>query len=237
MKKNFLIILIILFLNNSIFTQQTNNIITLFIDEYPADKNNNYNHQNLTEICKMFDKRIHNCNGIEFPFNYGIFATYAGYLGLSDQNGQITFVRKTQKNSINLLIVDRIRPIFMLKNTIAYWEISQDANAKMYKIERKQDEETKSDYWNVTEKNLPKNNRIPIHTIIIFANPDSIYVPLGITITKHQDSHLILPKIYAKNNYEHIKNALFLLSIKPFFGSVKKITKEIPLGYQMHIIP
>ncbi len=236
MKKNFLLIFMILFLNNKILSQQTNNIITLFIDEYPQEKTS-YDKQSLNEICKLYDKRIHNCNGIEFPFNYGIFATYSGYLGLSDQNGQITFARKTQKNSINLLVVDRIRPIFMLKNTIAYWEISHGANAKMYKIERKRDEETKTDYCNVTEKNLPKNNRIPIHTIIIFANPESIYVPLGITITKQQDSHFILPKIYAKNNYEHLKNALFLLSIKPFFGSVKKITKEIPLGYQMHVIP
>lgn len=240
-------IFISLFFNvdlNGQLPQKTDNIITFFIDEYPEDDNlilsenkninKNLSNQEIKKLCLLFDKKT-NCETIQFPFNYGIFATYAGYLALSDLNGQITFPRKTQKNSINLLITTKISPIFMLKNTIAYWEINDITQAKMYKIERKQDKETLKYYWDVQEKDAPKNNKIPIHTIIIFANPKSIYVPIGITPTKN-NTQLVLPKIYAKKDINLIRNALFILTIKPFFSSIKKIYKERPLGYEMHIV-
>lgn len=237
-------IFITLFFNANLIRpqpQQTSNIITFFIDEYPEINDidsylekTHFSHEEMRSICLLLDKQ-RDCNSLEFPFNYGIFATYAGYLGLSDLNGQITFPRKTQKNSLNLLVTTKISPVFMLRNTIAYWEIKDHAPAKMYKLEKKQDHETKLFYWEVQEKNIPKNNKIPIHTIIIIANPDNIYVPIGITPTANS-SQFILPKIYAKKDFSHIRNALFILNIRPFFSSIKQIHKERPLGYEMHII-
>ena len=235
MKQRHLIAFICLSLLNNLQSQKTDNVITFFIDEYPEASTNKTNQAEIKKICTVFDLKT-SCDGIEFPFYYGIFATYAGYLGLSDFEGQISFPRKTQQNSINLLVSNNISPVFMLGNTIAYWEIKDPSMAKMYKIEKKHDEELNIYYWNVQEKALPKNNRVPIHTIVIFANPESIFIPIGVTPTK-PNSQFILPTIYAKNDYSHLKNSLFLLKIKPFFSSVKKLFKDIPLGHEMLISP
>lgn len=219
---------LIILINNPIKAQEEiNRIITLFVKQYP-------------EIRKPGEPLI-NCGSVDMSFNSGVFATYAGYLNLTDNIGQLTFPRKTVNDSINILITTHINPVFMFKNTIAYWKIEKGFNvkrptsvpAKMYKVERKYDLETQLFFWEVKERKLPKNGQIPLHTIIILADPENIDVPEGITVTTN-NPQLILPAIYAKKN-RFSQNALFAMSIKPFFSQNKTLYKERPLGYAAHI--
>lgn len=209
-KTLFILLGIINFINLDILCQETEHIITFFAREYPT-----------TNKTKKVSK---------IPINFGLFSTYAGYLAISDINGQIIFPRKTIKPSLNLLITDKVSPVFMLGNTIAYWQIDKDAQAKMYTIERKFDNQTQSYFWDVNEQESPKNNIIPLHTIIIFANPENIYVPTGITLTD-DNPQLFLPNIYVKKEFAKVNNALFVLNIKPFFETLKKLYKISPLAH------
>jgi hypothetical protein len=213
----------------SINSQDFDNVINLFIKPYPYSNEPFMEQPEADQLCKLI-----NCNLLNLPLNFGIFATYMGYITYSNEIGQIIFPRKTVKDSINLLIANDIEPIFMLKNTIAFWKIHNKALAQMYKFERKIDLETKLNYWEVTKRDIPKNNKIPLHTIIIFANTEDIFVPTGITPT-NAGPQLILPNIYVKLNTNYVKNALFTLTIKPFYSPLKKIYKERPTGYDLQI--
>lgn len=214
----------------NINAQDVGHLITFFITPYPDEKISTIDDFQADQLCNII-----NCHMLNLPINFGIFCTYLGYMTYSNYIGQVIFPRKTVKDSLNLLITNDIEPIFMLKNTIAYWKIFDDASAKMYKLDRKQDNETKLFYWNVQEKQLPKKNKIPLHTIIILANPDDIFLGSGIIQTTG-GPQLVLPNIYIKYNKNYVSNALFTLSIKPFFSQIKKIYNERPIGYAEHII-
>lgn len=248
MKQFFLmIILISILLNFGYFKAMTNQesdhtTIIFFIREYPTISNNEtpqLRHQGQELICKNYEPPYPGakCETFDYPFTYGIFSTYGGNLAITDINGQTTFPRRTQKNAVDLLITDKIAPIFSIKNTIAYWEIDEDAKgAKFYSVDRKHDEETNLYYWDVREKDIPQDRRIGLHTITIFADPESIYVPVGITPTT-DNPQLVLPNIYAKRNFDasYVNTTLFVLTIKQFFSQIRKIYKEFPLGYQILI--
>lgn len=217
-----LIFSLLIFYWNQTITEETDKVITLFVQEYPEENNN-----------KIEDNT--NCDEPKINLINGIFATYAGYITNSDKNGQITFPRRTKNNSFNLLITNQIYPIFMFQATIAFWQLASQ-KAKMYKIEKKQDEETELFYWQVQERNLPESKQVPIHTVTILADPKDIYVPTGLTLT-NKSNQVILPDIYVKKNLDIIKNTLFVLTIKNFFSQIKKTYQERPLGYRSHILP
>lgn len=223
-------IILTLIITNSIYSQQeASRVITLFIENYPNKQNNFFDDYQARQLCDTI-----NCYNLNIRPNIGIFSTYMGYLAISDDIGQITFPRKTIKKSINLLITPKIYPVFMFQNTIAYWEIPKDVSAKLYKIDKKKDKDTKLYYWNVTTKEIGSKRRVPLHTIVVFADPNYIYVPQGITLST-KSSQLILPTIFAKKDPNYTRNILFILTIKPFFSKLNKLFNERPLGYAMHI--
>ena len=67
----------------------------------------------------------------------GIFATYGGFLTVSDLNGEITFPRKHRKPFIYLIITEKMSPIIRSGNTIDHWELVEDTPVEMYKFEQK----------------------------------------------------------------------------------------------------
>ncbi len=162
----------------------------------------------------------------------GIFATYAGFLTISDFDGQIIFPRKHKNPKIQVIITPEITPILMFEKTIHHWQLIPRVPAQMYTFEQKIDQETNTFYWEVKEESLPEDNIIPLSAIIIFAKPRYFYVPPGVTIT-NESPNLILPSIYAKRGIKITKNALYIFNLSHFFGNVYYRYKKQPKLYEL----
>ena len=160
----------------------------------------------------------------------GIFATYAGYLALSNAIGQISLPRKQQKPAFHLVITNKIKPIPMLKGIVHNWRVADGTDAAIYMVARTQDPETKIFYWNVTRSSLDKKRNIPLNAIVVFAKPQNVVVPTGITLTT-KSPQLLLPPIWAKQTIDDAANALQVLSIRQFFSPLRSIIRRKPHGF------
>ena len=166
--------------------------------------------------------------------NAGIFATYMGYINLTDKNGQLTFPRQGQRDIFNILVTTDVEPVFLNKGTISYWNLNKPA--QLYSMERKQDKSAGIYFWQAKEEELPKDKKIPLHTIIILASPRNIYIPTGITPTG-KGTQLVLPDIYAREETENFSNDLMVTKIRQFYSPILTIWERIPNGYQNLIKP
>ena len=212
-----------LFYQNS----QADPIISLFIRPYPQA------HITAQKIKKTGKIARHTIEGIaDYQIPAGIFSTYAGYLNISDLDGQIVFPRKHTKPIIQLIITTRITPILMFEKTIHHWELVPGVPAQMYTFKRTFDEETKTFYWEVEPTKLPEDNIIPLSALIIFAKPRYFYIPTGITITD-DSPNLILPTIYARKGIKITNNALYVFNLSHFFGQVYYRYKKQPKLYEV----
>ncbi|MGE0206572.1 MAG: hypothetical protein AB7R69_01870 [Candidatus Babeliales bacterium] len=205
----------------------TYSTINFFIRPYPEDEKE-FDHKkhlnNLITPGKTLAKTFKN-NYLKNTSNLGLFGSYAGYLALSDMDGLMTFPRKQQKDAFKLLITPRIIPIFMIGNTIHHWQLDPLSQAQMYSIERIQDPATKDWLWQTKQIALPTNNIITLDTIVLFAKPQNIYVPEGITITNN-NPQLVLPDIYAKKGLNVAAQALWVLTVRQFFGPLKSLVQK-----------
>lgn len=159
------------------------------------------------------------------PVNKGIFSTYAGYLAMSNKDGQTTFLRKHIKPIVYLIITDKISPFMMAGNTIAHWAIEDKTEAKMYKMERLHDANEEIYYWLTEEVPLPENGILPNESITILARPRNVYVPEGITLAE-DSPNLILPTIFIKKGIKINTNALYMLNLRQFFGPLHTAYKK-----------
>ncbi len=149
----------------------------------------------------------------------GIFATYAGFLEASNSYGYIVFERKHNQPVVYLLVTKHITPIVMFEQTIQHWKLIPEISAQFYKIERITDADTELTYWQVEQADIPKDNVIPLETIIIIAQPKHIYVPTGITLTD-TGPNLLLPNVYTRKGIKIINNSLYILNLAHLFGQV-----------------
>lgn len=163
------------------------------------------------------------CSVIASP-HHGIFATYGGYMTISNINGQITFPLMQQSKKFLLIITEKIGPVFMIGNTIHHWKLLNIPHIT-YSVERKQDQQTKLYYWDVEATPNPENNIIPLNSIVIFAKPKNIIVPTGISLT-NDDPQLLLPTIYVTKNNNNIVPALSTLTVRQFFGPLSITNKK-----------
>lgn len=144
----------------------------------------------------------------------GIYATYLGYITLSDTNGQISFPREQQSETVYLLITPQIAPEFMMSPSLIYnWITIKKAPAVFYKIERKYHEGFKRYYFVVDTQEIPHD--VPFNTITIFAHPDHINVTTGISLDTYSPN-LVLPELQAQKTFTN-KNSLYTLAIKQYF--------------------
>lgn len=220
------------------------NLVSFFIRPYPTEQAKPLDQTQANKLLNdirtpgKINKKILKHDYLRNSTFNGVFATYWGYLKLPDYTGLVTFVRKHQKPAFSLLITPEIKPIMMLENTVHHWELKPNIPAALYRIERKQDPETKSYFWDVTSADLPENNAIPLDTILLFAKPKNMFVPTGITLT-NKNPQLLLPDIYAKKTLNIVARALYVLTIKHFFSSLPIVfKKESPTYYsQQYDIP
>jgi hypothetical protein len=204
--------------------------ITFFVREYPEfvkeptnfnekkDKISHPSYPHAQKIKALIDPDIAN----------GIFATYGGFLVISSPDGQISFPVGhdwTDKPTVFLVITNRVTPIMMNSTTIHHWEMEEKTPAAMYKMVRTKEAGNDIVFWDVTTEPLPENRIIPNTSILIFAKPDTIYVPTGIVLAE-DTPNLHLPDIYVKPEINKLSNALYVLYLRHFFGPVRRALKK-----------
>lgn len=224
---SFLLILAVFFNNHSLFAEQ---LITLFLKPYPDLPIKAASQRLAPKLDKVGKLSSNRAKHILPPSVSGIFATYGGFLTVSDLNGELSFPRKHTKPFVYLLVTEKISPIIMAGNTIHHWELEEDVPASMYLMEQKWDDRVRIHYWDVTQVPVPENNRVPLESIAIFADPKYVYVPLGLSLFK-ESPHLILPDIYIKRGINLTATALFILNLTHYFGSILPLYKKQPDRY------
>lgn len=154
----------------------------------------------------------------------GIFISYWGFIDASDNNGLASFARKHPSPHISLIITREVNPIYTFGNTVHHWEL-KNKNAANFMIRKEFDEKTKKSYWDVQKEPLPANNIIPLEAIIIFSDPEHIYVPEGITPIKESGENLFIPPVYVKKGIPITDNVLETLKVTHLLRPEKKEAK------------
>lgn len=225
-------------------------VITFFIKNDQTQDTESID-QNVTEVVsgKLTQPSYimkHNSNPVSSELDgvRGIPAVYLGYLATSNKNGQVSFPRKQQSDTIHLLITPKIQPIFMLHPTlIHHWQIDSSQPVEMYEINRKKDKKLNTYYFDTinikqaiqtktfddakseTYKSiLAGKQAIPLNTVTIFSDPTSMNVPTGVTYN-YYSPNFILPTLSAKE-VDRTENSLYTLSIKQYFEQVGILSKS-----------
>jgi len=175
---------------------------------------------------------------LSLPFQQaGLYASYGGTMTHSNHDGHIVFERKSTKSKIYVLITDKIKPIPvnpLSQKTLLGFSVSADAAAQLYLYELLIDPETELLSWHVSQIPLDREKRIATDTLIIYAHPLDIIVPLGSTATTSREN-FVLPDIYVTEGYNASVNALNFLKIRQYFAPVRFDYSYLPLEYQKKI--
>jgi hypothetical protein len=115
------------------------------------------------------------------------------------------------------LVTKGIKPAYIVgPDTIHNWMIDRSQPTELYFIQFKQDDQLELYYFNVSKAELPKNDNIPLNTILFISDPKDVFIPTGATVTE-LSQNLILPTIYIKKDFCFINNSLYTLAIKQYF--------------------
>lgn len=158
------------------------------------------------------------------PVN-GIFLSYSGFIDASDSNGLVSFARRTPAPHIALIITKEVKPMYTFGNTVHHWELKND-NASLFMMRKEFDAQTKKSYWDVKKESLPEKKIIPLEAVILFANPEDVYVPEGITINKDSGENLFVPPLYIKKDINLVGNVLETLNVTHLLRPEKKEIKK-----------
>ena len=208
---------------------QATNIISFFIRPYPHVLDQGQMNERIHRRGMRQKHHLPLPQSVVRP-GVGIYALYGGYITLSDRNGQILLPRLETEAQLTLIVTNRLTPILMAGNTIGYWQIPEHQPYAIYHYQQISDPETRSLLWNVSQGEELNDRRIPDTAIIIISPPDSIYIPLGASLTQPYPS-LVLPDMYAKKSIDSNASALYLLNLRQFFGSFSVRLRQIPKGY------
>lgn len=199
-------------------------VITFFLQPYPQakikmDEKTQSRYSKKLKQPGYLLKKIVKKNRIETGVA-GVMCLHLGYTNTSDHNGKVTFPRKQQKSTVNILITRGIKPVYMIApDTIHNWMLDTQEPAQMYELSLKRDQETGLYYINAKKAELPNDHTISLNTIVIIAHPKNVFIPEGATIS-HYGTNLILPPVYIKKNFNFTYNALYTLSIKQYFETI-----------------
>lgn len=227
----FLFILASFCFNPNLYAEK---LLTLFLKPYPVVSSQEASQKLAPKLHRTGKMASNRSKDILPSMISGIFATYGGFLTISDLNGEISFPLLHKSSFIYLIITERLTPIVMAGNTISHWELQEGIPIEVYRAEQKYDAESQLNYWDVTQEPPPANNRVPLESIALFADPKYIYVPLGATIIK-ESPHLILPDIYVKKGLNLTEQALFILNLSHYFGAIIPLYKKQTDRYSRHL--
>ncbi|MGZ6250959.1 MAG: hypothetical protein ACXWL2_02940 [Candidatus Chromulinivorax sp.] len=203
-------------------------VITFFIKE-KIEKKNTINTQKIEYISEKLQQpsfihaNEHDTSWLQQPGIEGLYASYLGYLAVSDHNGQITFPRIQQSDTIHILITPEVQPEFMIEPTLINdWITKHNSPTAFYQIIRKKHKKLKVYYFHITKIKTPQ--AIPRNTITIYADPATIIVPTGVLFNTYS-TNFILPELQAIK-VDTLKNSLYTLSIKQYFEQINKENKH-----------
>ena len=239
MKISFKVILCII---AAMLTKQllADNLITFFMLPFPYVPTNKV--ETTREYAETKSKKLQHPGKIakytlrsilESNTASGIFCTYKGQLAISDSNGEVMFARRQESPDMTLVITPRINPFLEHKQVVHHWELEIGVPARMYSVTRHEDPDTAIAYWDVKKiEHIKVNETIPLNAVVVFAKPDYIFVPEGITETD-KGPQLVLPDLYVKKNVDKLETALYVLNLKRFFMHTNRIYKVKPGEYNM----
>ena len=170
--------------------------------------------------------------GHRTPLQAGIFATYWGYLGVSDFNGKLSFIRHTVKPKVKLLVTQQIEPVMMFGTIVRHWTLKPRVPAALFSMER---HDAKPVVWSTEELPVDYEKPISLDTIVIFAHPSKLHIPTGEQPAR-RDPNLILPPIFAKRGIEKTANALRVLTMRHFFSPVRFVEKKVNNTYYSELL-
>ena len=155
-----------------------------------------------------------------------IMCMYSGNIALSSPDGQISFPRLQQTPDMYILVTEKIIPAYMIAPaTIHNWMINPEYPTEMYLMKREFDAKTNLSYYQASKVDLPKDNNIPLNTLIFIADPKTIFIPLGATVTD-SSSNITLPTMYIKKGFCFVKNTLFNLATNQYFRDTNPSIKQ-----------
>lgn len=163
-------------------------------------------------------------------YNSPLQANYAGYFTSSNHNGQIILPRKTQNSEFYILITPKILPVFDILNNISHLQVPKDQPASLYFIKKQINNNTGKSNWLTTLEVLSSDRHIPLHTIIISADPNDVSIPTGLSPLT-VDNHLILPSIYLSRPLVNTIASTYLPNTRPFLGKTQTAYTLTPYGY------
>ncbi len=222
-------------------SQVSPHIITFFVRPLPASpsaalskaKEEQSRRIGADEILQPMLNQV-----LNLPFLHaGLYASYAGTITHSNGDGQILFERKSPEPKLFVLITDTIKPIPIdpLKpKTLLGFTLDPKMAAEQYSFKREQDPETELYEWHVTSVAIDRNSPIPYDTIIIYADPRNIIVPIGSTLTTNNEN-FVLPDFYVTEGYNSALNALRFLKIRHYFAPVTFNYTFLPDQFQKRI--
>lgn len=154
------------------------------------------------------------------PIVEGITAIYGGYINISDYNGELSFPRKHQKPTVDIIITPEIVPVPLFESTILHWKLVPRLPATMYVCEKIHDEQKNEYYWQTTEVPVIEDTTIPLAAVIIIAKPKNIKMDAGRTPTQ-STQNLVLPNICVKKRSD-IVNSAYVITIRHLLKPVHK---------------
>lgn len=170
---------------------------------------------------------------LEGKFNYatdprGVYVLYAGYVDRVDFNHQVIFPRLTEQDELDIIITRKVFPITPeFKNTVSYFSRIENKPIAYYHIKRHTDPQTHFSYWETTKLETPKDKTISPLALVIFAEPDAVYVPTK-PIVATGGPNLVLPPIYATPKLNKDYTALSFIKMSPYFAPVEKVVNVAP---------
>lgn len=216
-------------------TLTADEVITFFVRAYPKG-NAIAGNKAFTCDLQQPGKIAEYClkEGMATTSVSGIFFSYAGFLDVTNLYGQVIFPRKQINAQLKLLITDKLTPSPILNHILDHWELEAGTPAEFYSIKREWDSEANLNYWLVEAIPLPHDNIIPLETIVMFAKPKHVYIPIGASIA-HSDPNLILPDIFVRESIKKPSNALYLLNLRQFFGPIGTLNQKKDLGESLQL--
>ena len=228
MKKNYYILFLLLSL--SIRKAISDPIICFFFKPQPAIA------QMAQKLKKPGKIAKHTIHGIaEHVPIAGIYATYSGYIAISDIQGEVRFPRKQRENSVTILVTTDMIPVSLFENAIHHWDLMPSEPAQMYSLKAVYDATLKGYVWETQQIELPQNNQVPVSTIVILAKPKNIFIPSEKTKTVIT-ANLMLPAIYVKKGINIMSQGINTLTIRHLFRPIQEKIERRPLRVITHLL-
>lgn len=233
---NFFLFCLTFFNFNALFCQQIPYVITIFfkpLEKGPKDVSEAKLEKKFTVPGKAA-KTIAQQLALKYPAS-GIYASYLGYLGISDHTGQIIFPNKQIQNKLDILVTQAILPVpqsLNQRHTLRGFVVDPKARSEFYSLE-KRPSKTGVTSWFIEQKPVPAKLINP-DTIIILADPKNIIIPTGVYPTI-DSGNLVLPDFYTTKDLNLTSEILRFFKFRHFFGPIEKKYAFDKTGYRERI--